>query len=71
MALAVPLRGSRFVIRRGSAFFVRPLGEGLADRFEMLSYRLVSSGLARAGFERRASAEHLYEHCDSPDYFEL
>ncbi len=24
MALSVPLRGSRFVVRRGSAFFVRP-----------------------------------------------
>ncbi len=24
MALAVPLRGSRFLVRRGSAFFVRP-----------------------------------------------
>ena len=25
MALSVPLRGSRFLVRRGSAFFVRPI----------------------------------------------
>ena len=30
-----------------------------ADRLEMKSYRLVRSGLARAGWMRRASAERL------------
>ncbi len=35
------------------------LAHFLADSFEMMSYRLVSSGLARAGFEPRASAAAL------------
>ena len=40
-------------------FSLGHLGYALTDSLEMMSYWLVSSGSARAGFERRASAEHL------------
>ena len=57
---------------RGSAFFVRPLGERLADRFEMSRLRLVSSGLARAWSSReQVRSIWMIEHFDSPDYFEI
>ncbi len=40
-------------------FSLGHLGRALTDCLVMTSYRLVRSGLARAGWIRRASAEHL------------
>ncbi len=69
MALAVPL--SRFTPRvgGGSAFYVRPrdtfgielaglAGDDLSSLILMSQISAVSLGLARAGFEPRASAAH-------------